>query len=250
MKKTYKLLLLTGIITILLIPIFGSARAKNEEVHILADILEELGGEFLEGDINMGTRILDEFLNIEDLKLMSEDIKLKMDLIQVEEELIQEEDFNQLSIYGYDLDQNPITIMMTSYLDPYNKIPETSLFINSIKRGKNFEINGIIEKIEKIFNEFDRPVDNTTCIIGSLEGRIEDSSLESKMLKAMDKFNVKIVESYIDESIISYTGYTSLIDDSIFSGKDKINLNLAIRYNEDEDKNYIWIGTPIISTGY
>lgn len=250
MKKTFKLLLLTGIIIILLIPIFGSARGKNEEIHILADMLEELGGEFLEGDINMGTTILDEFLNENRLKSMGEDIKNKMELINEVEEFINEDGFNQLSIYGYDLDENPITIMMTSYLDPYNKTPETTLFINLIKRGKNFEINGIIERIEKIFNEFDKPIDNTTCIIGTIDDRIEYSSLESKMLKAMAKFKVKIVERYIDDSIISYTGYTSLIHNSIFSGTNKVNLNLAIRYNEDENKNYIWIGTPIISTGY
>ncbi|OZV13462.1 hypothetical protein CIW83_04260 [Tissierella sp. P1] len=51
-------------------------------------------------------------------------------------------------------------------------------------------------------------------------------------------------------SLVSYTAYTPLIESSIFSGEKKVNLNLAIRYNENEDKTYIWIGTPIITTGY
>ena len=29
-----------------------------------------------------------------------------------------------------------------------------------------------------------------------------------------------------------------------------MNLNIAIRYNEYEEKTYIWIGTPIITIGY
>lgn len=250
MKKLFKLLLLTGIIIILLIPIFGSARGKNEEIHILADMLEELEGEFLEGDVNIGASILDEFLNAEELKSMGEDISLKMELVNEQVEFLNEDNFNQMTIYGYSGDEDPITIMMTSYLDPYNNTPETTLFINLIKGGKTFAINDIIEKIEKIFDEFNKPIDITTCIIGTIEGRIEYNGLEARMHKVMDKFRVKIVEEYIDESIVSYTGYTSLIDDSIFSGKNKVNLNLAIRYNEDENKNYIWIGTPIITTGY
>lgn len=250
MKKTFKFLILTVIIIILLIPIFGSARGKNEEINILEDMLEELGGEFLEGDLNMGARILEKFSGEEDIKSIGEDIKLKMDLNKLEEEFIFEENFNQLNIYAYDEEENPITIMISSYLDPYTNIAETTLFINLIKRGKNFDINGIIEKIETIFNEYNKAIDITTCIIGTIEGRIEYNRLESKMLKTMDKFKMKIVEEYTDESIISYTGYTSLIQNSIFSGRDKVNLNLAIRYNENENKNYIWIGTPIITTGY
>lgn len=250
MKRTFKLLLLTGIIIILLIPIFGSARGKNEEINILENVLEELGGEFLEGDLNMGATIVEEFLGEEDIRSIGEDVSLKMDLIEMEKEFIKEENFNQLNIYAYNEEENPITIMISSYSDPYTNIAETTLFINLIKRGKNFDINGIIEKIETIFNEFNKPIDITTCIIGTIEGRIEYNRLESKMLKAMDKLKIKVVEEYTDESIISYTGYTSLIDNSIFSGKEKVNLNLAIRYNENENKNYIWIGTPIITTGY
>ena len=249
MKKLFRLLLLTGIIITLLLPIFGYAKEDNEE-NILGNILEELDGEFLEGDINMGALILDEFLKVEELKLIGEEVSLKMEIKEEEVEFISEENFNQLNIYAYDLEKNPVTVMITSYLDSYNDIPETTLFVNLIKKGKSFEIDGIIEKIEKIFDEFQKEVDITTCITGTIEGKIEYNDLELRILNVMDKFGIKTVEKYIDRSIISYTGYTPLIHDAIFSGKNKVNVNLAVRFNEDENKNYIWIGTPIITTGY
>lgn len=266
MKKTIKFLLLTGIIISLLIPMFGLAGKKYKENDILVGMLKELEGEFLEGDINMGGIILEEFLSKEEIKSMGEDIKSRMgitgekldpnmdskelDDIYYSEEFINEDNFNQLTVYGYDMDKNPVTIMIASYLEPYNKTPETTLFINLIKRGKNFNINGIMGRIEDIFKEFHKPVDITTCVIGTLEGRREDNVLEKNILKAMEKFKLRTVEKYIDQSIISYTAYTPLIDDSIFSGRKQVNLNLAIRYNEYENKSYIWIGTPIITTGY
>ena len=50
--------------------------------------------------------------------------------------------------------------------------------------------------------------------------------------------------------ITSYTVFTPYIDNYIFFFRKRVNLNLAIRYNEYENRTYIWIGTPIITTGY
>ena len=104
MKKWIKFLILTGIIISLLNPILSSARGKYDENQILEGILKELEGEFLEGDINMGGIILDEFLNKEEMKLMAEDIKLKIGVInqgmENMEDFVYEEDFSQLTIYG------------------------------------------------------------------------------------------------------------------------------------------------------
>lgn len=266
MKNTIKNLLLIGIIITLLLPIFGRAGSKYDENYVLTGILEELKGEFLEGDINMGGVILEEFLREDEILAMGEEVKSQMNIVgekldpnmNVEnsdklyysEEFIDDENFNQLTIYGYDPEENPVTIMIASYMDSYNDIPETTLFINLIKTGKSFNINGIIDRIEGIFKEFQKPIENTTCLIGTVEGRIEDKLLKKNIFKALEKFKLEIVEEYIDDSIISYTAYTPLIENSIFSGKKRVNINLAIRYNKYEDTSYIWIGTPIITTGY
>lgn len=266
MKKVIRNLFVIAIILSLSIPVLSLATRRYGEQEVLAGMLKELKGNFLEGDVNVGGVILDEFLHKESIESLGEEIRSKMGIIgealnpnkqskDLEgkyylEEFIYEDNFNQLTIYGHDADENPITIMIASYIDSMNNVPETTLFINLIKKGKSFDINGIIDKIENIFKRFNKPVETTTCIIGTLDGKIKDDIVEKSVFKSMKKFKLNIVEKYFDTEIMSYTGYTPLIDSSIFSGKKKINLNLAIRYNEYEDKTYIWIGTPIITTGY
>lgn len=261
-----KKIILFAIILSLLIPAFTMASKKHSEEDVLLGILKELNGEFLEGDLNMGGVILDEFIYKEDIELIGKEIKnslgilgeevdINRDITDLEgqnysKEVIYEEGFNQMAIYGYDENLNPITIIISSYLGPDFNNGETTLFINLIKREKNFIINGIIEKVESIFNKFNKPVEITTCIIGRIEGKLEEDNLEKNATKAIKKFRGKVVEEYFDESLLSYTAYTTLIESSIFSGKKKVNLNLAIRYNEDDNETYIWIGTPIITTGY
>lgn len=266
MKKNAKQLILLAIILSLLIPVFTIADKKHSESDVLSLMLKELNGKFLEGDLNMGAIILDEFISKEAIESLGEEIKTKLSLVGEEldpnrsdknlegkyysKESIYEESFNHLAIYGYDADGNPLTIMLSSYLESEYDYGETTLFINLIKGGKNFNISGIIERIESIFNKFSKSVEITTCIIGTIDGKLDEVDLKKNVTKTMKKVKGKVVEEYFDSSISSYTAFTPLIENFIFSGEKKINLNLAIRYSEYDNKTYIWIGTPIITTGY
>ncbi|CAK7049543.1 YwmB family TATA-box binding protein [Tissierella carlieri] len=261
-----KKFILFAIILSLLIPTITMAGKKHSEKDVLEGILKDLNGEFFEGDLNMGGVLIDEFISRETMEelgelvkeslgIVGEEIDINRDITDVEgqfycKEIIYEKGFNQMSIYGYDANINPITIVLASYLNPELNNGETTLFINLIKREQNFSINGIIEKIESIFKDYGKPLEITTCIIGTIEGKSREEDLTKNAVKAMRRFKAKVVEEYTDISLVSYTAYTPLIESSIFSGEKKVNLNLAIRYNENEDKTYIWIGTPIITTGY
>lgn len=261
-----KKIILFAIIVTLLVPAFTMAGNKHNENDILMRMLKDLKGEFLEGDLNMGGVLLDEFLSIEEMDLLAEEVKNSLGVLGEEmdfnrdisemdgeyfaKDLILGEGFNQISIYGYDIEKNPVTIMISSYLSPEFNNGETTVFVNLIKREKNFKINGIIENVENIFREYGKLVDITTCVIGTIDGNLEDYFIERDIARAIKRSKGKIIEEYIDEEIVSYMIYTPLIESTIFSGEKKVNLNLAIRYNEYEEKTYIWIGTPIITTGY
>lgn len=261
-----KKLMLFAIIICLLIPAFSIAGKNHGENDILVNMLKDLNGEFIEGDLNMGGVILEEYISIEKIDIIAKEIKDILGVLGEEadgnrdiselkgkyfaKEIVCTEGFNQIAIYGYDIEENPITVMISSYLSPESNNGETTLFINLIKKEKNFNINGIIRKIENIFKRYNKPVDITTCVIGTIQGRINNKILDKFILKAIKKSKGRVVEKYVDSSISSYMIYTPLIENAIFSGKKKINLNLAIRYNEYEDMTYIWIGTPIITTGY
>ncbi|NLV87899.1 MAG: YwmB family TATA-box binding protein [Tissierellia bacterium] len=261
-----KRIIIFAIIVFLLVPTFSVANTKYSENDVLTGILKEFKGKFLEGEINIGGVILDEFISKEKIKEIGKEIKDELELIGEELdqnrgdlflegkyyliEEIYEEGFNHLIIYGYSAEQNPVTIMLSSYFSPEINIGETTLFINVIKDEKNFNINGIIGSVENIFRSFGKTAEITTCVIGTVDGKLDYNYIEKYANNALKKFKGKVVEKYTDPMVTSYTVYTPYIENYIFSLEKRVNLNLAIRYNEYENQTYIWIGTPIITTGY
>ncbi|MFA5577062.1 MAG: YwmB family TATA-box binding protein [Tissierellaceae bacterium] len=245
-----KKILIFALIVLLLIPTFTMAGKKYTEEEILLGMLRELRGDFLEGEINMGGSLLDRFIGAQEIKELGDRVKERLEIWEIEREEVHDEDFSHLAIYGYNVEENPVTVILSSFQDFQTNIGETTLFVNVIKDDANFNINDIIDKIENIFSDFGRTADLTTCVIGTIEGRLNSNHMEMYGKKAMKKYRGKIVEKYVDQLMSSFTIYTPLIENHIFSYEKRVNLNMAIRYNEYENKTYIWIGTPIITTGY
>lgn len=258
-----KKITLFAIILFLILPMTKSTGEVYREEDLLLNILEDFNANFLEGDINIGGTISNEFKYkkeiidlsnevIDDLGIIGSEADINRDITNLKgkyyiKEFIEDENSNQVSIYGYDKANNPISVVLMSYFDSETGKSETNLFINLIKQEKNLEINGIIDNV---YRKYGKPVDNTTCIIGTVEGRLDKDNLEANIKNILKKYKAKVVEKYQDEEVISYTAFTPYINNDIFSNEKKVNLNLAVRYNEYENKTYFWIATPIIATGY
>ena len=265
MKKINKYLIM-GIILFLLIPIFGFSENKYEERDLLMGVLEETGATFSEGDISLGGTILDRFIGYEEIVDIGYTIRDELDIQYTElendnlntemeddyywEEIVEEEGFIQLTMQGLDRYNNLVTITLSSYKDIDQGPSETYLFINLINRKQFVEINDIIEKVEKIFDEYEKPVNITTCVMGTYDGQIDLKENEKKILGVIKTIKGSIVEEYKEDGVLSFSLFTPYIEEHVFTGNNKMNLNIAIRFNEYEGKTYIWIGTPIITIGY
>jgi len=62
--------------------------------------------------------------------------------------------------------------------------------------------------------------------------------------------NAKKVEGITEENLISISAYSPRVKSSILVNEKRVNINLAMRYNSYEDKTYIWLATPVITTEY
>ena len=249
--KNYKKFILLGIIFSLSIPVFGLCEGKPEKRDLLMGVLEETGAMFLEGDIDVGGTIFDRFIDEEEMEEIGYKIK---DQLELEDDCyredIEEDGFIQLTVQGSDSYNNFVTFILSSYEDVEDSHGETSLFINFIKREQFVEFNDIIKRVENIFEEYDQPVDITTCIVGTFDEKFNLEEKEKELLKVTKAIKGKVVEQYIEDDILSFSIFTPYIEEYIYTGSKKMNLNIAIRFNEYEDKTYIWIGTPIITIGY
>lgn len=259
-----KKIILFVIILSFIIPIFTQAENEYNQEEILLSILNSFDGDFEEGDITINGLLKEEFICDNELDKLGEGIIKKIGIIGEQadsnvdiigkkyyiKEEITDEGYKQINYFGFDSNGNPLTIIISSYLNEISQNGETYLFVNLIKKEQFLEKNDIISVAESIFKEFNQPMEITTCILGSFDGKFNKKIIESKFDTVINQFNGIVVDEYMEDNLISYTAYTDYIDKNIFTGEDKINLNVALRYNEYDNKTLIWIGTPIIASGY
>lgn len=105
------------------------------------------------------------------------------------------------------------------------------------KASKVFKASGLNPKIN-------------SCITGSFDGKLEYAELNQICNEIFKVADARKVEGMRDERLISVAAYSPVIDDFIKVNDKKVNLNLAVRYNSYEDKTYIWLATPVITTEY
>lgn len=232
----------------------------------MVESLEEIGADIVEMDINFGGAINEKFLSESEIIELGRGIKEKMGIVgeKVEgnfyeknydsdcysENITVEDHSIQYNIWGKNENGEAISIFVTSYLDKESGSGETTVFVDMIKTEEYGRIDEIMEKRRAIFKQNENKAEITTCIIGSFNGKLSRNEIDKKIQMTINKINGKIIENYEDENLVSITAYTPLINNYIYTGNKKMNYNVAMRYNEYEDKTYIWIGTPIITIGY
>ncbi|MDI3535056.1 MAG: hypothetical protein PWQ82_1421 [Thermosediminibacterales bacterium] len=128
--------------------------------------------------------------------------------------------------------------------------PETYMVITlTAVKGIN-DIKTYRAQIKNAFKDYVENPELTVCLTGKLNGRLSNEETGNIVKKTMDSIKAARVEGIVDERIISISGYTPYIQDFIEVLNRKININIALRYNSDEDKTFIWIGSPIIAIEY
>ena len=170
--RNYKYLLLI-IVILLIMPILGFGERKAGDRDLLIGILAEVGADFVEGDIDIGGIILNEFISKEEVFLIGNDIREYLGIRghfnlgeYYFEELVEEDGYIQLIIQGMDGEDNLATITLSSYED-LDGNGETSLFINFTKKVQFVEINDIIVKMENYFHKYNSPINTTICVVGA-----------------------------------------------------------------------------------
>ena len=260
-----KKLILFLIIIALLIPIGSKAETKYDEQKVLYTIMNDLEADTLEEDIIFNGVIIDRFIQQDEAEQIGEEVINRIGLLGTEidplisenyngdhytKEVIFEKDFSQICYIGQDQKKNNIAIILNSYYHQDELFGETYLYVNIVKSSDFLKNNDIIEEVKSIYNMYHSKVEITSCLIGEISNDMSYNNRVKKIEKTLKKVNGKVVEEFSDKSMISFTIYTPYIDKYIKIGKDKINLNIAIRNSEMDNKNYIWLGTPIITVGY
>lgn len=106
------------------------------------------------------------------------------------------------------------------------------------------------QKVSNIIADFGGEPRITTCLVGYLDGKLvkeEWAERINKAFQAVHAIKCRIVDG---ENFVSGIGYTPEIPEAVDSNNQPVNVNVAVRYSEFENRTYFIIGSPIINREY
>lgn len=106
------------------------------------------------------------------------------------------------------------------------------------------------EEILNVLNKYKINPQINISIYGKIDGKVDSEKTDKLLDQILRAGSAKKVEGVRDNNYVSITAYTNKIKDFILVNNKKVNLNLAMRYNPNENYTYVWLATPLILTGY
>ena len=144
-----------------------------------------------------------------------------------------------------------------------NRSVDINLQLNGVSKGNEnvitvaimqyesvLGLEDIKKKLSVILKRYKIHPKVNSCITGSLVGKYENSQIDEICENILKSAEAKKLNTTKDRNLISVSAYSHNLGSTLNVSGKKMNLNLAIRYNSLEDKTYIWLATPVITTEF
>ena len=128
---------------------------------------------------------------------------------------------------------------------------ESYIIIDILENKVYKNIVDIYTILEKSLYKYSNIVDISTCISGEFSKKLQFSKYDDIFQEILYNMSAEEIDRVESENMVSITAYSELFDENYLEYLgNKINLNIGIRYSEDDDKTLIYIATPIIKLDY
>lgn len=230
---------------LILLP-FYSTRAASKEEGIQA-AFEASGACFAELNVNGHAAVDHQFMDVQEATQWCWELAEKLELENGQLESNVEEDFTQVWITGKVKEGSTATLQIQS--QQYEKLGETHIIIDFYDDQRMVQLNDLTKRLRDLLKSYGK-TNITTCLVGTFEGNLSIEEKQAVLKKVMQSLEAEEVEGYKEGNVMSIVGYSSKVKEWIRYGGNRVNINLAMRYKDYEDKSYLWIGTPLITMGY
>lgn len=128
---------------------------------------------------------------------------------------------------------------------------ESYVIVDILENKVYKSIVDIYTILEETLNKHTHQVDINTCISGEYTKKLQINKYDDILDKILYNMNAEEIDRIEEENFVSITAYSKILSENYLEYLgNKINLNIGMRYSEDEDKTLIYIATPIIKLDY
>jgi len=225
--------------------ILGNAETITQEAAVIK-AFNESGANFEEANINSHVTIR-QYITIDNAGKICNDIAERLELSQVSKEKREEEGLSEIVIHGL-IEENIYTTILVQSTH-YQDIEESTIVLDIIDTKGEYDLQGLCGKIKNILSPYGRVIMNIT-FTGNYDAKLNTKDKQEIINRVFKIIKAKKVEGIKGDNLVSITGYTPWVAEHISYNNNKVNINIALRYNSYKEKTNIWIGNPLIVTGY
>ncbi|BBF44748.1 hypothetical protein lbkm_3482 [Lachnospiraceae bacterium KM106-2] len=107
------------------------------------------------------------------------------------------------------------------------------------------------DQLENVFDKMDfTSVQTSVKMEGAYEGNLSTAKKEKIVADALDYMQGETVTKKMNGGISTVYAYTPCITDKVQVEQKDINMNLIFNYNEENDKTYFYMASPILNEDY
>lgn len=144
-----------------------------------------------------------------------------------------------------------VTVAEVIYPRNDSNSQEVYLVVNiETKPQQDDEIQEWKSKITGIMENFGGQARISTCLVGWLDGKLNDEEWNNYIGNGFNAVNATIIDKVRSDNFASFTGFSPAITEHLMVGKKRINVNMAMRYSPYDDRTYVTIGSPVITREY
>lgn len=249
MKK--KLLLTGGVIFSIYVfvsMVFAKEGYSLNYLETARKAFQASGAEKYELNIQGWGQLNQEFLNEETLIAEADKITTLLNLPIEKAIKNTEEGFNSITIVHQDDNSNQLYFTLQTYAEDY-MTQATYLGICYTTSDENLS-GEWYERIERVFRNKNIKPDMNATLVGTFAGMMNKKEKQEIISQAMLQTNSFPVEGIVTEELVSISGLSNLTKETLTVGLNKININMALRYHDVDNKTYLYIGAPIIQIDY
>ncbi|MDP4094764.1 MAG: YwmB family TATA-box binding protein [Bacillota bacterium] len=252
MKKVYYVILFLTLSIMVVSSIYYKVIQRPEESEILlTKAFKSSGADIVKSEINFWGKLNVHLKNVNNMKQLADNLTGNLNVKKdntYSSNIIDNNQLLELKVNCKTVDGKLVAIYIQSLKAADQGKDEVSVTVT-----KDLGYNDLIQirrDVEKAFKKYDIVPKVNSCITGSINRKLNQKEIEDLCSLTIKKIEAIKVEGIKDEKLESISAYSPLINDSVTVNGKRINLNLAIRYNTNENKTYIWLATPVITIEY
>lgn len=247
--------IIVGIFLVLMINIVFISKAQNVPVTLtepLSAAMQATGAEVDSFYIYAWEKLPKEFENIAIFMKIEKEILSQLGFSEDQYTIEVIENTEKIDVKAkVELENKRIMITICNIIEPDTSKNITYLSVNYME--KSAEEDKLIQtkaKLKNIMRKFHSSPTISTCLKGYLDGKLRNDELSLRLQDGFDSIGGVPIKRTDAKTYFSYVGFAPTIEERVIAGKDIVNLNMVMRYNEYDGRTYVIIGSPVISIEY